>query len=47
MLFFDITSASVCKACAWNAAAEQFNNVLKKVLKNVLKYILSTYVFSN
>ena len=45
VLFFDITSASVCKA-AVNAVPELINNVLKKVLKNALKYILSTYVLS-
>ena len=45
MLFFDITSSSVCKA-AVNAVSELNINVLKKVLKKVLKYILSTYVLS-
>ena len=43
MLFLDITSATVSKS-AVNAVPEQIINVLKKVLKNVLKYISSTYV---
>ena len=46
MLFLDITSTSVCKA-AVNAVAELIINALTKVLKNVLKYILSTYVLSS
>ena len=46
MIFLDITSASVCKV-AVNAVLELFINVPKKVLKNVLKYIFSTYVLSN
>ena len=45
MFFLDITSASVCKT-AVNAVSELIINVLKKVLKNVLEYILSIYVFS-
>ena len=45
MLFWDITSASMCKA-AMNTVQELIINVLKKVLKNVLKYILSTCVLS-
>ena len=45
MLFFEITSASVCKG-AVNTVPEQIIIVLKKVLKNVLKYISSTYVLS-
>ena len=46
MLFLDITSTSVCKATV-NAVSELIIiDVLTKVLKNVLKYILSTYVLS-
>ena len=45
MLFFDIASASVCKA-AVNAVPELIIYILRKVLTNVLKYILSTYVLS-
>ena len=45
MFFLDITSASVCKA-AVNTVPELIINALRKVLKNVLKYILSTYVLS-
>ena len=46
MIFWDLTSALECKA-AVNAVPELFIIVLKKVLKNVLRYILSTYVLSN
>ena len=45
MPFLDIKSASVCKA-AVISVPELFINLLKKVLKNVLKYILSAYVLS-
>ena len=45
MLLLDIKSASVCKA-AGNAVRELFVTEPKKVLKNVLEYILSIYVFS-
>ena len=45
MLFLDITRFSVCKA-AMKVVPEIIINVLKKVLKNALKYILSTYVLS-
>ena len=43
MIFFDVTSALVCKT-AVNAVPELFINVLKKVIMWLLKYILSTYV---
>ena len=45
MFFLNITNASVCKA-AVNEVSEIIINVIKKVLKNVLKYIWSTYVLS-
>ena len=45
MLFSDIRGVSVGKA-AVNAVPELFINALQKVLKNVLKYILITYVLS-
>ena len=43
MLFFDITSALVCKE-AVNAVPKLIINVLKRELKNVLKYILKMYL---
>ena len=45
MLFLDKTSTLVCKA-AVNVVSELIVIVLKKTLKNVLKYILSTYGLS-
>ena len=42
---FYIKNASVCIAVV-NVVPELNNNVLKKVLKIVLKYTLSTYVLS-
>ena len=46
MLFLGIINASVCKGGV-NAVLEVIFIILKKVIKNVLKYILSTYVLSN